>query len=114
MVYPALDTAQELAKEGIQVTVVNSRFACQTDKELIAQLSKEMKHIITIEEGVVDGGFGESISAQLSAMEQRPGCKILNLGLPKAFITHGSRSQLLARCGLDKDSLVKSVRNFLR
>lgn len=114
MVYPALDTAQELAKEGMQVMVVNARFASPLDKDLIAQVSKEIKHIITIEEGVVDGGFGESVSAQLSAMEQRPGCKILNLGLSKAFITHGSRSQLLARCGLDKNSLVKSIRNFLR
>lgn len=114
VVYSALEASEELAKEGIQITVVNSRFASPLDVDLITQLAKEIKKFITIEEGITSGGFGESVSAQLLTMEQRPGCKILNLGLPKAFITHGHRNQLLAIFGLDKDSLVKSIRNFLK
>lgn len=114
MVYPALEAAEELAKEKIQITVVNSRFAAPLDTDLISQLAKETKNFITIEEGVLGGGFGESLSAQLLSGERKPTHRILNLGLPKEFIIHGSRSQLLARCGLDKDSLVKSIRNFLR
>ncbi|HOX54713.1 MAG: 1-deoxy-D-xylulose-5-phosphate synthase [Candidatus Omnitrophica bacterium] len=114
MAYPALAASEELAEDGLQIAVVNSRFATPVDTDLMSQLAKETKNFITIEEGVINGGFGESLSSQLLSSERKPTHRILNLGLPKEFVIHGSRTQLLARCGLDKDSLVKSIRNFLR
>jgi 1-deoxy-D-xylulose-5-phosphate synthase len=114
MVYPAYEAAEELSKEGIELTVINVRFAKPLDGELIKQLSREIKAFITIEEGSLSGGLGEDIASRLLSTDKEQSFRILNLGLPKEFIPHGKRDQLLVKYKLDRDSLINSFRDFLK
>ena len=114
MVYPTLEAAEQLSKDGIELTVVNARFVKPMDEELIHNLSLDTKNFITIEEGSLQGGFGEGISSKVHLLNGKDPFRIFNLGLPREFIPHGKRDELLAKYGLDKDSLVSSIRNFLK
>jgi len=115
MVYPAYYAAEELAKDNIELTVVNARFAKPVDEELISQMLKETPFIITLEEHSIVGGFGSAVLefASRSSETRQYINKITTLGIPDRFIEHGPRNKLLGLLGLDKDGIMKSVRHKL-
>ncbi|MEW6027573.1 MAG: 1-deoxy-D-xylulose-5-phosphate synthase [Planctomycetota bacterium] len=115
MVYPAYYAAEELAKENIELTVVNARFAKPLDEELISQLLRETPFIITLEEHSIIGGFGSAVLELASRSQEtsRYLNKITTIGVPDRFIEHGPRNKLLELLGLDKDGIVKAVKNKL-
>jgi len=108
----AMQAADLLRKDDIFVSVYNARFIKPIDEQLILSAAKNIKKIVSIEEGVVDGGFGSSILETL----EKHGVKdveVKRFGLPNSFIEHGKKELLLARHGLTADSLcgyIKSVR----
>ncbi|MFH1381589.1 MAG: 1-deoxy-D-xylulose-5-phosphate synthase [Chloroflexota bacterium] len=106
-VTPAFEAAQELASRGIEAAVVNARFAKPLDTGLILDLAGRVKHIITVEENTLCGGFGSSVSAFL----QKSGvnCPVKSLGLPDDFIEHGSQAYLRARYSLDTQGIVQKI-----
>jgi len=103
MLSPALAAAEEL-----NATVANMRFIKPLDGELVTQLAKNHKLLVTIEENVAMGGAGSAINEYLQAAGIT--CPVVNLGLPDHFIEQGSSSQLLAKCGLNAAGIVNSVR----
>jgi 1-deoxy-D-xylulose-5-phosphate synthase len=106
MLKPALEAGAEL-----NATVANMRFVKPLDEELAAKLAASHELLVTVEEGVVNGGAG---SAVLEALHARGfSVPVLQLGLPDAFVEHGDPQQLLADCGLDRDGLLASIRNRL-
>ncbi|PIQ88968.1 MAG: 1-deoxy-D-xylulose-5-phosphate synthase [Candidatus Omnitrophica bacterium CG11_big_fil_rev_8_21_14_0_20_42_13] len=105
MAYPAYEAAQDLAKEGIEAEVVNARFVKPLDEKLLEDLAKRFSKIITIEEGILEGGFGSRISHVLNRI-----ANIKQMGLPCDFIKHGKRADILAKYGLDKEGIIKAVR----
>ncbi len=105
MVISALEAAQELSRGGLEGTVVNARFIKPLDEPLLSQLGHRHKHIITVEEGVVAGGFGSAVAEMIN----RPVCK---LGLPDAFIPHGKRGLLLEKYGLTPSKIAEEVRKI--
>lgn len=111
-VYPALIAAQELEKEGIKAAVINARFVKPLDADLIIEMAGKTGKIITVEENVLQGGFG---SAVLEMLEERgiSGIKIKRLGIPDKFVEHGNQDALRKRYGIDKDGIVKAVRELL-
>ncbi|MBI5779837.1 MAG: 1-deoxy-D-xylulose-5-phosphate synthase [Planctomycetes bacterium] len=115
MVYPAYYAAEELAKNNIELTVVNARFAKPLDEELISRLLKETPFAITLEEHSIAAGFGSAVLefASRSPETRQYINKITTLGIPDRFIEHGSRDKLLNILGLDKDGIMKSVRHKL-
>jgi 1-deoxy-D-xylulose-5-phosphate synthase len=112
MVYPALDAAAALDAEGIALTVVNARFVKPLDEELIVALAEKHGVLVTIEENVLQGGFG---SAVLELLEQRgmAGIRVLRLGYPDSYIPQGEQHELRAMLGLDPSGIVSSIRTFL-
>jgi 1-deoxy-D-xylulose-5-phosphate synthase len=118
MVYPALSAAGILAQKGLQVGVVNARFVKPIDQKMITAVTCICAKIITLEDHVLSGGFGETV---LSAMESerrlREGgiswSRLLRIGLKDQFITHGAPSLLRKECGLDVDSIVEKAIAFL-
>ncbi len=104
MVGPALEAAEALKKENIGLCVVNARFIKPLDRELFLDLAGRFKCLITIEDGILDAGFGSAVQESVN----RP---LLRLGLPCEFVEHGSRSQLLEKYGLDVKGIVQSIRN---
>lgn len=112
MVYPALESAAVLDVEGIELTVVNSRFVKPLDETLIVELAEKYGILITIEENALQGGFG---SAVLELLEQRAlgGVRVLRLGYPDAYIPQGEQGELRAMMGLDSGGITASIRTFI-
>jgi len=109
-VYPSLEAAEILAKDGIACTVVNARFAKPIDSELILPLLRETKRALTIEENVLAGGFGSAI-LQLAGSADLEGVKIQCAGLPDEFIEHGPQELLRAKFSLDAGGIARRVKS---
>jgi len=103
---PSLEAAAE-----IDATVANMRFVKPLDEALVLELAETHGLLITVEENVVAGGAG---SAVLEALQQaRIGAAVLQLGLPDRFIDQGDPGIQLAQVGLNKDGILKSIRERL-
>jgi 1-deoxy-D-xylulose-5-phosphate synthase len=108
MLEVAEKAAEQLAPDGIEVTVWDARCCAPLDPEMIADGATHDR-VITIEDGIRDGGIGMSIADAICAL--RTETEVHVLGLPTRFIPHDPKSQaILARFGLDVDSVVGLVR----
>ncbi len=105
MVDPAIVAAEALASKGISASVVNARFVKPLDKELILDVASSCGRIITIEEGVLSGGFGSAV-LELLAEEGLQRVKVSRMGIPDSFVEHGSRFELLNDLGLTSDGII--------
>jgi 1-deoxy-D-xylulose-5-phosphate synthase len=112
MVYPAMEAAKRLAGDGISATVVNARFVKPLDGELIQRVAKKTGRVVTVEEHALMGGFGSAVLESLDAAGMT-GVKSLRIGLPDAYIEHGTQAQLRKKYGLDADGIYASVRDFV-
>jgi 1-deoxy-D-xylulose-5-phosphate synthase len=106
----ALSAIDELHKEGIDVAFYNMRFLKPLDTALLEQALSKHHSIITIEDGVIAGGFGSAVMEY--ATEKGFQNNIVRLGLPDAFVEHGSTSELQHLCGIDVESIVRLLRKF--
>ncbi|MFA6321068.1 MAG: 1-deoxy-D-xylulose-5-phosphate synthase [Candidatus Omnitrophota bacterium] len=104
MVETALEIAELLEKKKIAATVVNARFIKPIDEELLSDLSAGVKKIVTIEEGVLDGGFGSSVLEFIEKSSIK-GVKVRRIGLPARFIEHGKRKELFSKYNLTPDAI---------
>ncbi len=103
LVAPAL-----AAGEVLDATVANMRFIKPLDVDLIVELAGNHSLLVSVEENAVIGGAGSEIERILA--ERGINVPVLRLGLPDRFIDHGEQGQLQAELGLDKDGIVRSVR----
>ena len=113
MVYTALAAAEMLSNMNLQIEVVNCRFIKPMDIACLENIKNRFSNIITVEEGTINGGFGDGVSSWL--LENGYKGHLKRLGLPDTFVEHGSRDYLLRSLGLDKEGLVatiKSIRNL--
>ncbi|MCK4903776.1 MAG: 1-deoxy-D-xylulose-5-phosphate synthase, partial [Candidatus Marinimicrobia bacterium] len=112
MVKPSLEAAVDLAKDKISCEVINCRFIQPMDEKYLKFVIKKFKKIITIEEGVINGGFGDGISGWLT--DNNYSGNIKRIGIPNEFITHGNKDILLKEIGLDKSEIVKEIKEFFK
>ncbi len=109
MVHPSLLAARQLETFGIKATVVNMRFIKPLDKEMIKKVVGYTNKIVTVEEGVLSGGFGSSISELLASDE----VFIKSIGLPDKFIEYGSCSELRDKYGLNVEGIINTVNRIM-
>ena len=109
MVSIAIKTADLLSSEGIEATVVNARFVKPLDKEMIENTATHIKKIVTLEEGVVAGGFGSAILEFLEE-ENIKDITIKTIGLPDHFIGHGKREELFKEYHLTADEICETIK----
>ncbi|MDC4222885.1 MAG: hypothetical protein MPW15_01210 [Candidatus Manganitrophus sp.] len=117
MVYPALAAAALLEREGISVAVVNARFTKPIDRDLLVSISHRCRRIVTVEEHVLAGGFGESVLALLEEEKgtgRIPAIDVRRIGLPDQFIEHGAQRILREKLGLDAERIAASVLDFVK
>ncbi len=112
-VYPALDAANELKFQGISATVVNARFVKPLDEELLVDLASRFPIMVTVEENVLQGGFGSAVLECLSD-HGIVGCQVKRLGIPDKFIEHGSQKVLRSLCRIDKEAIVETVQELMK
>jgi len=107
-VAPSLEAASKLAAKGIEATVVNARFAKPLDASLINDLSSRIRRIVTVEENVLNGGFGSSVNKLLQE-SGRCNVQVKNIGIPDEFVEHGSQAVLRSKYGLDAEGIARQV-----
>jgi 1-deoxy-D-xylulose-5-phosphate synthase len=102
-----LGAAELLAEGGLDVTVADARFAKPLDTGLLAQLAAEHDLLVTVEEGVLAGGFGTAVWESLSEGGASP--RILRVGLPDAYVTHGAPKLLHAEVGYTPEGVAERI-----
>lgn len=110
MVYPALDAAENLDKDGIDATVINARFVKPLDAEMILSVAKTHRLIVTVEEAYLTGGFGSAVLELLEENGMQDQVKVVRMGVPDRIVTHGDAKLLLAKYGLDADGIYTRVK----
>lgn len=107
MVQPAMEIA-----DSLEATVVNMRFVKPLDEQLLIQIADSHDILVTLEDNVVAGGAGSAVNEFLQSRQINT--SILNIGLPDAFIEHGSREECLSDAGLDKEGIHKTIAAYLK
>ena len=104
----AIRSREKLKEEGYSCTLANARFVKPFDKELVERLAKNHRLIVTMEENVLQGGFGLPVTAYIH--EHYPQVKVLNIALPDAYVEHGNVSVLREGLGIDSDSIIRKLK----
>lgn len=109
MVSTAEHIRQKLKAEGRSCTLANGRFVKPFDRELVDRLAERHKVIVTLEENVLQGGYGLPVTAYIH--EHYPHRRVLNIGIPDAYVEHGNVSVLREGLGIDSDSIIKTMKS---
>jgi 1-deoxy-D-xylulose-5-phosphate synthase len=107
----ALEAANRLAAEGLEVGVVNARFAKPIDRDIVERAIRECGFVVTLEEGCLMGGFGSAVLEAASDMNLDTS-RVKRLGIPDRFIEHGERSELLADLHLNAAGIAAACREL--
>ncbi len=108
MVSTAEHIRDKLMAEGIEATLANGRFIKPVDFELVDDLAKNHSHLVTLEENVLQGGFGLQVLAYVH--EHYPQVKVLTIALPDAYVEHGNVSLLRETLEIDSDSIIRKMK----
>ena len=108
-VFDAINAANNLSNNGIECEVVNCRFIKPMDTDYLNSIAGKFENVITIEEGVKTGGFGESVASWLITNGYKGNVDIISL--PDEFVEHGPRDLLLEKWGVNQNGIVKAVTN---
>ncbi len=110
----ALGAARQLESgHGVEPTVVDARFAKPLDAELMSELAVEHELIVTVEENVLAGGFGSAVLEALADRDALAETRVLRLGLPDRFVTHGKPALLREEVGLTPEAVAGRVAETL-
>jgi len=112
----SIGTAGNLVQEAIHkmkslkisITHCDMRFVKPLDEVLLHKICSHFRNIITVEDGVLQGGFGSAILEFID--ENDYSCKVKRLGIPDRFIEHGTQQELYKQCGFDADSIINQVK----
>ena len=109
MVKTALAVRELLKQKGHKVSLVNARFVKPVDEEMLTHLAQSHLYIVTMEENVASGGFGERVREFLSDCPYAQ-AQVLSFAIPDAYVEHGNVEQLKKEIGLDAESIAEKIR----
>ena len=112
MVQTAEKVAELLKAQDIEATVINARFAVPFDKEKVAELTQNHKLLVTMEENVTSGGFGEHVASYVN--ENDLGIKVQVIAIPDAYVEHGNVDRLKEDIKIDANSVYERVLNLYK
>jgi len=108
MVSTAEHIREKLKEEGYSCSLANGRFVKPFDKELTERLAKNHRLLVTLEENVLQGGYGLAVTAYIHS--HYPEVKVVNIALPDAYVEHGNVSLLRKGLGIDSDSIIRRLK----
>ena len=111
MVKTAVDVHSKLKEEGLNCSLNNGRFVKPIDEEALKKAAENHSLIVTMEENVASGGYGEKVREYLDSIKSD--CKVLTIAIPDKFVEHGSVDQLYKEIGMDADSVVARIKECL-
>ncbi len=106
-----VDAVAKLAASGITVTHYDMRFANPLDEEVLHGVMKTFKKIITVEDGVIKGGFGSAVLEFAADNGYTP--EVHRMGIPDYFVEHGTQQELYRECGFDAEGIRRTVEKAL-
>lgn len=98
-----------LSKEGIEATLINPKFITGLDENLLDELKKDHKLVITLEDGILEGGFGEKIASYYGTESM----KVKNYGIKKSFPDRYVAEELLKENGITVENITKDIKNII-
>lgn len=110
MVETAVEVRQRLKTKGYSVTLINARFVKPIDEECLESLSDTHYIYVTMEENVLNGGFGESVLRFVNSFDNK--VNVMNIAIPNLYVEHGSIEMLKKESGIDTDSIVERIIKF--
>lgn len=99
---------EQMAAEGVSVLHADLRFAKPLDEKLLHRIGREFSQVVTVEDGVIEGGVGEAVLAFFNTHGYS--CRVTSLGIQDRFIPHGTVDQLKAMCGYDRQGILQTLR----
>ena len=105
------DAVKILEKERISVEHYDMRFAAPLDTAILHTVFKKFNRIITVEDGILKGGFGSAVIEFMCDNGYQ--AEVRRLGIPDYFVEHGTQEELIRECGFDSDSIVKAVKEMV-
>lgn len=111
-VQEALRAAEQLAGDGPDLAVIDARFVKPLDRDLLASEARRTGMIVTVEENVLQGGFGSAVREELGSANLN--VPVLSIGLPDAFVEQGSQAELRDRLGIDAVGISSRIRRFYK
>jgi len=112
--HPGTDVAsvvRKLAKENILISHYDMRFVAPIDTDLLHSVFKKFHYIITVEDGVLKGGFGSSVIEFMS--DNGYNSEVRRLGIPYFFVEHGTQEELYRECGYDAEGIELAIREII-
>lgn len=103
----ALKACEELQEKGISAALYDMRFAKPIDEVLLHEVFSKFKHVITVEDGCIQGGMGSAVLEFMADNGYQ--AQVKRLGIPDAFIEHGTQDELYAECGFDANAMVATA-----
>lgn len=100
--------AEQMVAEGVSVLHADLRFAKPLDEKLLHRIGREFSQVVTVEDGVIEGGVGEAVLAFFNVHGYS--CRVTSLGIQDRFIPHGTVDQLKAMCGYDRQGILQTLR----
>ncbi len=107
MVKVALTVREQLKERGYSCSLTNARFVKPIDEQAVREACREHKLIVTMEENVLSGGYGEKVRAYVD--EINAPVRVLNIAIPDEYVEHGNVELLKREIGIDADSIVKKI-----
>ena len=106
-----IKAAEGLKEEGLDVGVINARFCKPLDEEVLGKTLTESPFVVTVEEGMLMGGFGSAL-LEMANEKGLNASHVKRLGIPDVFVEHGDRNELLDDIRLSKEGIIKSCKEM--
>lgn len=106
-----IEAATTLKTEGIEITHYDMRFVSPLDTAILDEAAAKFNTIITVEDGVIEGGFGSAVAEYFADKIKK--VQIIRLGIPNRFIEHGTQAELYHECGFDAQGIYNTVKQAI-
>jgi len=106
----ASEAIARMEADGIRVAHYDLRFAKPLDQELLHEIGRKFRCVVTVEDGALRGGVGEAVVAFFCEHGYLP--KVVSLGIPDRFVEHGTPAQLYAQCGYDAEGIYRTLKSL--
>ncbi|MEQ3126939.1 1-deoxy-D-xylulose-5-phosphate synthase [Alistipes putredinis] len=106
----AAEAIARMEADGIRVAHYDLRFAKPLDQELLHEVGRKFRCVVTVEDGALRGGVGEAVVAFFCEHGYLP--KVVSLGIPDRFVEHGTPAQLYAQCGYDAEGIYRTLKSL--
>jgi 1-deoxy-D-xylulose-5-phosphate synthase len=107
-----VEAVHNLAEENISIAHYDMRFVSPLDSEVLHSVFKRFDKVITVEDGILKGGFGSAVIEFMS--DNGYNVEVKRLGIPDYFVEHGTQEELIAECGFDAKGIEKTIREMVK